>query len=454
MLKVRTRVAIATWTARLTPFLLVFMAGYTSYVVIGLLSVEYLLAKKNDIVTAASILISYCLIIMLLFASFLRLTYTTYCDPPYVPLGKFQSQEQGSTSIEGTYSDKENYISSGLESFHEKNVFISDYTGKPFWCSPCANWKPDRAHHCSQTGRCIRKMDHFCPWVGGPVGESNFKFFIQFTSYGALYCSYVLIVVSTIISSKQRKEGQDMETSFIITLGLASTFLLFSGGMSFHGIRLATSNMTQVERIGAKRRVYNLAAIVPPKENLTSKNNILQSLDHRSFITYPIVHNFEPMQSGMLNNKALEETQAHREAFNSSLQNFYATGTKNSELNNISERNSDSFEMSLKVNTSQYGPSNLDSEETLPKNSPRQRLYRTFVILRTNEGENPWNLGSRLLNWKTVMGNSIFDWFLPIHRSPCCNHDNQESQFEFGFAVDNHLSRLGLTKSGGIQDDE
>ncbi|POS86719.1 hypothetical protein EPUL_002462 [Erysiphe pulchra] len=406
--------------------------------------VNYLLAEKNDIVTAVSILITYCLITIFLIASFLRLTYTTYCDPPYVPLGKFQTQEQGNNGIEENYSDKEKFMASGLESFHEKNVFISDYTGRPFWCSHCANWKPDRAHHCSQTGRCIRKMDHFCPWVGGPVGENNFK---------------------------------------------ASTFLLFSGGMSFHGIRLATSNMTQVERIGAKRRVYNFVAIVPPKENLTSKNNILQSLENRSFITYPIIHNLEQLmwpkptlnssisqkalnldishaknirtsesdhvsQPRMLNNNALEESQTHREVLSSSLQksSIATIENENSELNNIYERNPDFLEMPLKDNTSQSGPPNSDSEETLPKNVPHQRLYRTFVILKTNEGENPWDLGSRLLNWKTVMGNNILDWFLPIHRSPCCNHDNPESQFDFGFAIDNHLSRLGLTKSGGIQD--
>lgn len=226
--------------------------------------------------------------------------------------------------------------------------------------------------------------------------------------------------------------------------------------MSLHGIRLATSNMTQVERIGAKKRVYNLAAIVPPRENLTSKHDNLQSLDSRSFITYPVVHNFEPIQPGMLNNNALGESQANQEALSSSLQisSITITGSKNSDLNNMSEINSDFPETSLKDNTSQTGLPNSGSEGAVFKNSSHQKLYRTFVILRTNEGENPWNLGSRLMNWKTVMGNSILDWFLPIHRSPCCNHDNRESQFEFGFAVDNHLSRLGLTKSGDTQDDE
>ena len=32
------------------------------------------------------------------------------------------------------------------------------------WCSRCQSFKPSRAHHESVTGRCVVKLDHFCPW--------------------------------------------------------------------------------------------------------------------------------------------------------------------------------------------------------------------------------------------------------------------------------------------------
>ena len=38
------------------------------------------------------------------------------------------------------------------------------------YCRHCKAWKPDRAHHCRQLGRCVLRMDHFCPWVGTTVG--------------------------------------------------------------------------------------------------------------------------------------------------------------------------------------------------------------------------------------------------------------------------------------------
>ena len=52
----------------------------------------------------------------------------------------------------------------GLYDFYKRDVFTCESDGRPIWCSTCLNWKLDRAHHCREVGRCVRKMDHFCPW--------------------------------------------------------------------------------------------------------------------------------------------------------------------------------------------------------------------------------------------------------------------------------------------------
>lgn len=159
--------------------------------------------------------------------SFMRLAYITAFDPPYVPLGpsappavrdrisyrtndipKNTSKRGGNGIAMGEYDAgdisaetkaRNDPDSPGLELFYTKDVFTCQVDGHPSWCSSCCNWKPDRAHHCSSAGRCIYKMDHFCPWIGGPIGENNFKFFIQFNGYAALYCIHLLVVMAIYI---------------------------------------------------------------------------------------------------------------------------------------------------------------------------------------------------------------------------------------------------------------
>lgn len=60
----------------------------------------------------------------------------------------------------------------GLEAFYTRDVYTCRSDGLPIWCSDCQNWKPERAHHSAEIGRCVKKMDHYCPWAGGMIGET------------------------------------------------------------------------------------------------------------------------------------------------------------------------------------------------------------------------------------------------------------------------------------------
>ena len=152
---------------------------------------NYLLIKHHDHAAAIAILVIYFALFLLMATSFFRLVYITVLEPPYVPLGPRALRERNQDRVESKASSDKSDIggaeydagagtgqgasgivagsdndpdSPGLELFYTKDVFVCDMDGKPKWCTSCANWKPDRAHHSRDCGRCIRKMDHFCPW--------------------------------------------------------------------------------------------------------------------------------------------------------------------------------------------------------------------------------------------------------------------------------------------------
>lgn len=82
-------------------------------------------------------------------------------------IAESESHDSGSYAKYSSYplgrSDEE-MLESSLEDWWTRDVFVCQHDGLPPWCTTCRNYKPDRGHHCSEIQRCVRKMDHFCPW--------------------------------------------------------------------------------------------------------------------------------------------------------------------------------------------------------------------------------------------------------------------------------------------------
>ena len=151
--------------------------------------------------TVIALLIIYFLLFLFMSITYVRLLYIVTFDPGFIPLGpvaanskrkrragarndKRDEKRSGRNKSDGGLTTGGEYIadepknsinlhtnadSPGLEEFYSKDVFVCEQDGRPKWCTECGNWKPDRAHHCSDVGRCVRKMDHFCPWYVGRI---------------------------------------------------------------------------------------------------------------------------------------------------------------------------------------------------------------------------------------------------------------------------------------------
>lgn len=350
--------------------------------------------------------------------TYLRLLLVVALDPGVVPLGPDAAVAPGGRrkrrgrKSASRHDDVEahpyepgpdtNPDSPGLERFYSKEVFVCDYDGRPRYCSACRTWKPDRVHHSSEINRCVRKMDHFCPWVGGIVSETctfsckarrlesavvanadtclAFKFFVQFTFYTTLYCA-VCMVAAILCLTDQLLESR-LDGTVIAIIAMGAFFGLFTFGMTATSLRYIFKNLTTVDILRQKSAVYQLAVRVP--------QDTLPSPDYGT-IVYPLP---KPGDRG---------------------------------------------------GAGRDGPS-----------SSRDRLAtRTFAIVRTDIGENPWDLGLPG-NWVSVMGTNPLDWLLPVRPSPCVHDENDQSFYRMGPLCDTLRSRYRLPRlpqdgKGGVE---
>lgn len=171
--------------------------------------------------TGIAVLVVYSVLLLLMSTTYLRLVCTVIINPGYVPRGpqwydEHEKRAQGKSREKSGNVEGDNVANNGnlrgfaygsgppvsgssmtrplaaddaspdLHHFYGKDVFTCEGNGKPIWCSYCSNWKPDRAHHCREIGRCVRKMDHFCPWQVSLSTCSYYKSHLPF-----LVCNFV-----------------------------------------------------------------------------------------------------------------------------------------------------------------------------------------------------------------------------------------------------------------------
>ncbi|KAH8648397.1 palmitoyltransferase PFA5 [Xylariales sp. PMI_506] len=402
--------ATSRWITRIIPVILGASVGYATYVVVDRICVDYLISGPGDDGVAIAILILYFITFLFMVATYLRTIWVINTDAGLVPLGPLaverRQQEQSRKNRlrrEGDLESQPYYAgpdpspdSPGLEEFYSREVFVCENDGRPKWCSDCCNWKPDRAHHSSEIDRCVIRMDHYCPWVGGIIGENAFKFFVQFTMYTACFCGVVLGAAGSTLKQKLAA-GDVLDAHLVAIIALAGFYGLFTGLLTLTSWRYITTNMTNVDVLGAKSKVYQLAVRIPRGSERTDKYHT---------VTYPL------MRPG--------EARTDR-----------AHGTTTDHV------------------TQSDGAGELQARRVRERDD---LAYRTFAILRTEPGENPWDLGF-WRNWQEVMGTSILDWFLPIRRSPCVDHDDPKSFYQMGSVMRDIRARYGIDEKSTDETD-
>uniref|UniRef100_A0A5K3EU13 Palmitoyltransferase n=1 Tax=Mesocestoides corti TaxID=53468 RepID=A0A5K3EU13_MESCO len=116
-------------------------------------------------------------------------------------------------------------------------------------CPKCFCIKPERAHHCSCCRRCVRKMDHHCPWVNNCVGEGNQKYFVLFNLYIFLQSLTAIVMIVTFFFSCFTEFGMcEYPGSYSATAALISNIFFISEAI-FFGLFTCIMSCTQVSAI-------------------------------------------------------------------------------------------------------------------------------------------------------------------------------------------------------------
>ncbi|GAA5916714.1 DHHC family palmitoyltransferase [Sporobolomyces salmoneus] len=123
--------------------------------------------------------------------------------------------------------------------------------GTKRFCRKCNILKPDRAHHCSTCQRCVLKMDHHCPWLGGGcAGYANYKFFLLFLLYTGALGIYIACVCFYSLVNYTSNEPSGFEMA-PISWALAALFgIIFGSATGLFGLYhlyLAANNRTTIE---------------------------------------------------------------------------------------------------------------------------------------------------------------------------------------------------------------
>ncbi|KAI5361839.1 Putative palmitoyltransferase, DHHC domain-containing protein [Septoria linicola] len=400
---------VSVGTARVIPVLLVLIVGYASYVIIGPLCINYLInppeEKPRRLVTAIALIAVYFVLLIPVATSWLRLLLAVLLDPGYVPRG---SDDQQYPTIAQPQP--------GLEEFWTRDVFVCDINGLPIWCDYCKAWKRDRTHHNQDVGRCTRKMDHFCPWVGGVVGERSFNFFVQFLFYTMVFTAYCTGVLGYFVAEWKHN------VHWFVALGLAGFFLLFTSGMVTNSLNMTFKNITTIESVRGK--MY-LAVILPPE---MQRDPLAPPPPAR------LARSPGDGESEHSSERPLTSELDHPEHIN-----YFKRQPRTPSRNSASK--SPPSPSKLFKGTVTY-PLQLPTDRPpIPAPEPR-----TFAILETPRGLNPWDLGSAYHNFQAVFGRHFYEWLLPLRHSPCCNHESIISEYPLGPEFEVLLVDAGLIR--------
>ncbi|KAK6343012.1 palmitoyltransferase pfa5 [Orbilia javanica] len=396
--------------------------------------------------TAIGLIVGYLIILIFMGSAYFRLVFTVLTNPGFVPLGpgaygtsgegkeawtapvsSGSTNEKGgappsagsNSRLTGSAGPAENRngppnvgfqalssrpadqpstpLRQPLTQVFLRDIFLCDANGEVRWCGRCGNYKPDRTHHCSEVGRCVENFDHFCPWVGGVVGLTSYKFFFQFISYGSFYCVYTVICVAVFFQEKVSRHGfQQDDGHWVAVIAMGGFFGLFILGMFITNMQMIYWGSTTIENFDRRTKRYFVARLDPNQDLEPGRRTT--TLNPRTTTT----QTSQPRPFWQKDDGTRDEDSGFQRRL------LLPLSTPRRMASPVRSPTSPVTSPVLAPTSPTLRPK---EEQEQPPATPR-RYYKIYL---TPSGLHPWRIGFKR-NFTQIMGPRIWDWLLPMYR--------------------------------------
>jgi len=194
---------------------------------------------------------------ILAFCSYLRASFTDPGTPTCPEWEAWRMESMAEIRALETARDEDSGQKS--EGWSTKNMTF---------CKPCKRARPTRAHHCSQCGNCVLRMDHHCPWVGNCIGWRNHKYFLLFCWWTCLACVTSLLTMKnpTVVEAVGIGDAKTPLTLAVIVVILCVIFAIVTACIFGLGAIMVMRNLTMVEDVFTGDNPFKLQSYT---ENVT-----------------------------------------------------------------------------------------------------------------------------------------------------------------------------------------
>jgi len=166
--------------------------------------------------------------------SFASLLCTRLRDPGFLPRGPHPlvtvaAPGEGVTEESGIGGGAGQPSSQQQQQAVQREVEVSGAVVRVTYCTTCNIFRPPRASHCRECGRCVAGFDHHCAWVGNCVGVRNYRHFVTLLLCVCCCCCAVCAVCAeNVVLLALRNYDAGIE-SYVQTALLACPFALLLG---------------------------------------------------------------------------------------------------------------------------------------------------------------------------------------------------------------------------------